>query len=198
LNGVAIVLDLLTEYKFPIFEKISELSTDLTKLVGRVKTTNYGVEEWVENNHLGYLVSEEHFIKGRWTSDGDQWVFALENSDDSEFCKTVSTFYVFDGFWGEKAEFVLNSLRVWEKRIFQASNGLLIGRLLTPTDLTSTETGEIIQNGWDHEHCEIYGETIGRGGDPIGYFSAPNTWVCQKCFSSFVEPRSLDFVPKSE
>jgi hypothetical protein len=93
---------------------------------------------------------------------------------------------------------VLDRLRVWEKRIFQASNGLLVGRLLSPTDLTSTETGEIIEDGWDHEHCRIYGEKIGHGGDPIGYFSAPNTWVCQTCFSSFVETKSLDFIPRPQ
>jgi predicted RNase H-like HicB family nuclease len=194
----AIVLNLLAKYNFPIFEKVSEPLFDPKKLVGHVNKINYGVEEWIGNNYMGYLVSEERFVEGRWTSQGDQWVFALENSEDSEFCETVSTFYVFDGYWGEKTEFVLNRLRVWEKRIFQASNGLLIGRVLTPTDLTSTETGEIIQNGWDHEHCVMYGEKIGRGGDPIGYFSAPNTWVCQTCFSSFVEPRSLDFIPKPE
>jgi hypothetical protein len=198
LKGVAIVLNLLKEYKFPIFEKMSELSTDPTKLAGHVNNTNYGIEEWVGNNYLGYLVSEENFIKGRWTSQGDKWVFTLENPDDSEYCANVSTFDVINWFWGENAAIVLDRLRVWEKRIFQASNGLLVGRLLSATDLTTTETGEIIEDGWDHEHCVIYGEKIGRAGDPIGYFSAPNTWVCQTCFSSFVEPRSLDFIPKPE
>jgi hypothetical protein len=196
LKGVGMLLSLLAEYNFPIFEKVSEPLFDPIKLVGHVNTLNYGVEEWVGNNHLGYLVSEEHFIKGRWSSQGDKWVFTLENPDDSEYCANVSTFNVIDRFWGENAAIVLDSLRVWEKRIFQASNGLLVGRLLSLTDLTTTETGEIIQDGWDHEHCVIYGEKIGHRGDPIGYFSAPNTWVCQTCFSSFVEPRALDFIPK--
>jgi hypothetical protein len=198
LNGVGIVLNLLAKYNFPIFEKASEPLIDPTKLVGHVNTTNYGVKEWVGHNHLGYLVSEEHFIKGRWTSQGDQWVFVLENPDDSEYCASVSTFSVIDWFWGENAAIVLDRSRVWEKRSFQASNGLLVGRLLSPTDSTTSETGEIIKDGWDHEYCVIYGDKIGRGGEPIGYFSAPNTWVCQTCFSSFVEPKSLDFIPKPE
>ena len=53
--------------------------------------------------------------------------------------------------------------------------------------------GEVVPGGWEHEHCAICWQKIGFGGEPRGFFSLPESWVCEGCYGSFVVPRSLAF-----
>ena len=48
--------------------------------------------------------------------------------------------------------------------------------------------------GWDHEHCELCLETIGRGGRPHGYVDQRYHWLCEKCYRDYAEPQNLGFL----
>ena len=65
----------------------------------------------------------------------------------------------------------------------------------TPSSPHAPAGGEVVPGGWDYEHCEIYSEKIGVGGEPEGYFSPPSSWICVSCYENFVVTRSLAFVP---
>jgi hypothetical protein len=60
-----------------------------------------------------------------------------------------------------------------------------------------TSGAELVESGWDHEHCAICWETLGPGGQAEGYVSGQRTWVCERCYLNFVERRSLDFIPSA-
>jgi hypothetical protein len=51
--------------------------------------------------------------------------------------------------------------------------------------------------GWDHEHCEIWGEKIGVHGDAFGYVDSQNHWLCEACFVTYAARRDLAFVIES-
>ena len=40
-------------------------------------------------------------------------------------------------------------------------------------------------------------QTIGRGGEPDGFVSLPDSWICQKCYTNFVALRSLAFISQA-
>jgi len=56
------------------------------------------------------------------------------------------------------------------------------------------DVGELVEGGWDHEHCAICWEAIGPVDQVEGYFSAPDTWVCERCYVDYVARRSLEFI----
>jgi hypothetical protein len=98
-----------------------------------------------------------------------------------------STYPLFDGYWGERTELVLDSSRNWQRIEFQPRDGVLYhndGRV------------EVIEGGWDHEHCSICWENISpdQPDNKYGYFDQNNDWVCQSCYEKYVIPKSLDFI----
>ena len=52
----------------------------------------------------------------------------------------------------------------------------------------------IVEDGWDHEHCELCGTKIGRSGVSHGYVDSKERWICEECYREYAEPRSLGFV----
>ena len=52
------------------------------------------------------------------------------------------------------------------------------------------------EGGWDHEHCELCREKIGRCGQPCGYVDRHDHWVCQSCYKEYVATRNLGFLSK--
>ncbi len=52
----------------------------------------------------------------------------------------------------------------------------------------------IAPTGWDHEHCEIWGEKIGRGGAANGYSDGQGHWLCESCYSLYAATHSLAFL----
>lgn len=62
-------------------------------------------------------------------------------------------------------------------------------------DDSHPEGSELIESGWDHEHCEICLATLGPDGQPEGYVSEGATWVCEHCYAAYVQRRSLEFIP---
>jgi hypothetical protein len=58
----------------------------------------------------------------------------------------------------------------------------------------------IVPGGWDHEHCTLCMERIGRWGDEYGYVAGgaayvdSRDWLCDRCGEKFAVPRSVAFV----
>jgi hypothetical protein len=103
-----------------------------------------------------------------------------------------------DGYWGERAELVLNESRRWQPARFEPSDMVRFpaaggGWMATRSSPAAPPGGEVVPGGWDHEHCEICQKKIGCGGEPDGFFSPPDSWVCEECYRSFIVPRSLAF-----
>jgi hypothetical protein len=59
---------------------------------------------------------------------------------------------------------------------------------------------EVVPGGWDHEHCTLCMERIGRMGDAYGYIATGpayvgrHDWLCDACGEQYAVPRSLAFV----
>jgi hypothetical protein len=192
--------------------------TETPRVLGRLTRTTHGREPWVGDGWLGFLMADAKLIAGRWHQRGDLWEFAPDNPDDLATIRTRPDWNVLDGYWGERAELVLDRTRRWDKDRVQPTDAIRVQgptgvwlRPLTDTDEGlprrarafpgeagpaggDTRGGEVVRAGWDHEHCAICWETLGPGGQPEGYVSSQRIWVCERCYINFVERRSLDFI----
>jgi hypothetical protein len=104
-----------------------------------------------------------------------------------------------DGYWGERAELVLDEKRHWQRTRFEPADMVRFpaaggGWMATRMSPEAPRGGEVVLGGWDHEHCDICQKKIGRGGEAEGFFSLPDSWVCEECYFGFVALRSLAFV----
>ncbi len=45
--------------------------------------------------------------------------------------------------------------------------------------------GQVIENGWDHDHCEICGFILNEEYHD-GYIDQEENWICVECFSVFI------------
>jgi hypothetical protein len=134
--------------------------------VGAVTSTTFGKETWVGEGFLGYLMSTECLIYGRWHRRGDSWGFVPDQKDIVGTLSPDSEWQVIDCYWGERTALVLDSKRIWIKTGYK---------------------------GQDHDHCAICWESIGAGGE--GYVDDGATWVCDQCYDSYVKTKSLGFIP---
>jgi len=184
---------------YPKFRVTQIKEGDEVALLGLITATKHGSQTWIGDHWLGYLLRNGEVIPGRWRAEGKQWAFVLKNRQVLDSIRGEVQWDVLDGYWGERAEIVFDTSRDWRKMQFQSSDAVEFqrekARLWTRADAAKSEGGKLIEGGWDHEHCAIYSEKIGVGGQPEGYFSDPDTWVCVECFNKFVLPRSLSFIP---
>lgn len=185
--------------EYPRFRVVAIQEEDEVTLFGSLTTTEYGPQTWIGDGWLGFLHREGVLIPGTWRPHGDQWALVIEKRQDLDLCRTQGQWDVLEGYWGERAEIVLDLSRQWRKMRFKMSDAIEFqrekARYWVRADMAEPGKGKLIEGGWDHEHCAIQGETIGEGGQPEAYFSEPDTWVCEECFNRFVVPRSLSFIP---
>ncbi|MGB0281826.1 MAG: hypothetical protein ACPGAE_06585 [Neptuniibacter sp.] len=55
------------------------------------------------------------------------------------------------------------------------------------------EGGEVIEGGWEHEHCQVCWWKIRESDNPeigVGYTNG-NQWLCTECYSQFIEGNVL-------
>jgi hypothetical protein len=159
---------------------------------------------WIGDGRIGYLrVGEGRLVQGRFRhvdpGSGMCSFFPDDPRRLAELRPGLSCLFL-DGYWGERAELVLDENRPWQRREFEPSDAVRYpsrggGSIVSKSLAESPPDGEIVKGGWDHEHCNICWETIGPHDHPAGYFSAPQTWICERCHSSYVVPRSLAFIP---
>jgi hypothetical protein len=50
------------------------------------------------------------------------------------------------------------------------------------------------EGGWDHEHCELCNAHIGASGDPHGFISPEERWLCRSCYEEYGATRDLHFL----
>jgi hypothetical protein len=186
---------------FPKFRIIEIQEGDEVALLGSITTTEYGNQTWIKDGWSGCLVLEGMAIYGNWRAHGKQWTFIPENRQTLDLFKRGAQWEVIDGYWGERAEIVLDMSRQWRKVRFEPSDAAEFrgakDRWWTKAPGPKPGEGELIKGGWDHEHCAIQWETIDER-QPVAYFSEPDTWVCEDCFNKFVLPRSLSFIPEAK
>ena len=143
-------------------------------------------------------------------------VFETNDLRAGKLLTVAGSYPIFDGYWGERAELVLDSQRVWNLQRFLPSDAFATQdgstRIVRPADsgdreqrrmyLDSEEShdacdqgGARIEGGWDHEHCAICWETISQASNcqHDGYVDQNGIWVCISCFDSYVAPKSLAF-----
>lgn len=185
----------------PRFRVIQEHSSAAGEVLGLVTATMYGHDTWVGNGWIAYLMADSKFILGRWHRREDLWGFAPENSSVIQILLAEREWTILDSYWGARAELVFDMTRQWQRARFEPENAVRSNRngaiYLKKVDAFEPVEGEIVERGWDHEHCAICWETLGPGGQPEGYVSEGATWVCERCYDAFVQPRSLEFIPNT-
>ncbi len=160
-------------------------------------------EGWIGAGWIGAIVlGESRFIWGHFRNVAPSSYtcsFCPDQASESSELRPGTPYPFIDGYWGERAELVLDRGRQWRRTHFQPSDMVCSyagcrGGMATRLSPEAPSGGDVVPGGWDHEHCDICWKTIGFGGEAVGYFDSPDTWVCEVCFSSFVEPRSLAFI----
>ena len=111
-----------------------------------------------------------------------------------------------DDFWQAYHVWMVTDLtEVWRELVFHAcdavsdrfedgsGNRWTRFRKARPEDSHNPEL-QIVQNGWDHEHCELCNAHIDPGD--CCYRSATDCWVCQGCYQQFVQRHDLSFIDR--
>jgi hypothetical protein len=109
-----------------------------------------------------------------------------------------------DGYWqAYHIWMVMDAGHSWQEVIFRATDAVSFSceggdgsklrglRKAKPEDLRKAEL-QIVQNGWDHEHCELCNAHIDPGD--TCHCGEASYWVCQGCYQKYVLPRDLSFL----
>jgi hypothetical protein len=182
---------------FPAYHATDRTGRDPTGVLGTLTRTSHGREDWVDDGWIGFLLSGEELFAGRWNRQGDLWRFVPENPESLDRIRARSDWCVLDGYWGQRAEIVLDRSCRWSRHRFQPADAIRHGAWVVEATDAPADDEELVKDGWDHEHCAICWETIGPGGQPDGYVAESRLWLCTHCYESFVERRSLDFIPSA-
>lgn len=148
---------------------------------------------------VGVLVNRKHqCFQGRFTSVNQDLGIFVFRLDDAAKCPEFhkgDIVYFFDGYWGERVEIVLDRNTDWREKKFDSGIGIKIGnmlRKLKPGEAVP-DGAEAMENGWDHEHCEICMETISEKTDS-GFQNKLDQWICKMCFTRYYSEVSLGFI----
>jgi hypothetical protein len=106
-------------------------------------------------------VEDARFIWGRFIG-VDQTLhtchFLLDDPIREGLLRAGGSYPYLEGYWGERAELVLDEDQTWREADYRPRDTTRIG-------------GGVIPGGWHHEHCSICWERIGVGGQPSGFVS---------------------------
>src|SRR5258707_171182 len=154
---------------FPTFD-VTEQRMDDGKavLLGSVSSTEAAGNTWVADRYLGYLKHGDSMVYGRWHSADDIWKFVVDKSQNTSALADANEFEILDGYWGERAELVLNRGITWR-----------------PDRWTKTD---------DHDHCGICWATIAVTQNENHFLATTGQRVCASCYQAYVRPRALDFI----
>jgi hypothetical protein len=129
---------------------------------------------------------------------GLQAVFETDDPRAHDLLQQGAAYPIFDGYWGERAQLVLDNTRNWKRRTFEPSTGAWnpASRVMRrPEDRTGHPAEVLEPRAWDHEHCAICGTTISQaeGDQHEGFADEHGEWVCVSCFEAHVKPKNLAF-----
>ena len=160
----------------------------------------------LEDGWHGYLVSDDDAtVLGRFYDyDGlkKTAVFKPRIPVDGSPLEIGMSYTYIDGYWGERVALVLDRSKQWNRTRFVPQDAVdyrygdqrIRGRVGQAPTFPVDDAGTTIKGGWDHEHCDICSEKIGRYGQPYGYASGTSQWVCTKCYSDYVKPVRISFI----
>jgi hypothetical protein len=180
----------------------SEMVGDQTRLRGRLSKPG----QPTPGDAMRLFVSLDDDVPGQLTDvdpDARTAVFTAFTEHLHPAVVVGSTFPIYDDYWFGRIHLVLDPDILWARRQFVAPDAF-VQEAPTPgwrqwrvaeSGDESRGDGKIVRGGWDHEHCELCGRHIGSGGDPEGYVTSDDQWVCTSCHSRYVERRNLSFVP---
>jgi hypothetical protein len=155
--------------KFKI-HKVKEEANGL-ELVGNLSSDSCGNEKWIDDNWLGYLKDNDFMVYGRWHKDNGEWKFFVKSEDASGVDFTVGQeVTVFDSYWGERVELVLNRKIKWREAIYKA------------------------KVNWDHDHCAICWATISEIENREYMLGDDRVEICLSCFESYIKQNSFGFI----
>jgi hypothetical protein len=171
-------------------------AVDADRCTGRFDVSSWVGEGWIAGLYLG----GGRFLWGRFRDidmETRTCSFYPDQAVELSVLRPGESYAFMDGYWGKCAELVLDEARHWQRLRFKPSDMVRFraagGWIGTRSSPATSPGGEIVPGGWDHEHCEICGNKIGHGGEAEGFFSPPDSWVCEECHTAFVGPRSLAF-----
>jgi hypothetical protein len=138
------------------------------RLLGVVSSTQWGGGTWIADGYLGYLKHGSTLVLGRWHRRDEHWEFVPERPEHLTPVSRVAEFEVLDGYWGERAELVLDRALAWTH------------------DEWSIEG--------DHDHCAICWAAISTTANRGHFVSSGRKRVCEPCYREYVSARALGFV----
>ena len=166
-------------------------------LVGRFEPSLWAEERAVAGLYLG----GGRFLWGRFCRvDQSEATCEFEPDDPTELLalRIGESYPYVGGYYGERAELVLDSTRIWHLSVFRPRDSVRFegtaGIMETRASGDNPDGGMTVPGGWDHEHCFICQAKIGTGGQTVGYVDQSSEWVCEYRYRNFVEPHSIDFV----
>src|SRR5262245_52679649 len=125
----------------PLFRVEGAALGEAGGVVGTVTRTTHGGQSWIGDGWIGFLKMGATMVAGRWHSRGNSWEFV---PDEAELVKAILAHpeaEVLDGYWGERAELVLDETLSWSRATFQPTDAIRYrgpdGVLLTPEDPSS-------------------------------------------------------------
>lgn len=155
---------------------------------------------------ISYLIGQEgSCMEGRFYRfdvNTKTAIFQPKEMKHIELLGPGKIFSYLDGYWGERVALVLDTSRQWKRKLFKSQDAdeyiiedkkvrRRIGQsMIFPVE----EEGRKVSEGWDHEHCAICWETISESKQPYGYADQNGEWVCESCYSNFVQPKNLGFL----
>ena len=107
-----------------------------------------------------------------------------------------------DGYWqAYQITMILDPQNAWKRTEFKPS----LAQFFRQGDVHGwTKAGHtlrdgmvpthVVEDGWDHEHCQLCEAKIGRSGASHGYEDVKERWLCEECHHEYADPRSLGFV----
>ncbi len=156
---------------YPTF-KITKFTKnpDGLELEGFLSSDSFKTEKWIDDGWLGFLRSENQIIYGRWKKHNNKWKFLinLEDLPATSNLQPEKELVVFDGYWGERVELVLDKNIIWNELIYTTKD--------------------------DHEHCAICWKTVSEFDNQNYMLGDNRIAVCLECFQRFVEQSKLDFI----
>jgi hypothetical protein len=169
---------------------------------GRFDPSPWVGEGWI----TGLYLAGGRFLWGRFRDidlPARTCLFCPDSTAELSVLRSGESYPFMDGYWGERAELVLSENRHWQRALFEPADMVRYpaaggGWMATRLSPEAPSGGQVVPGGWDHEHCDICQQKIGHAGEPEGFFSPPDSWVCAECYPRFVAPRSLAFVCEGE
>ena len=142
---------------FPCFRVAQNPLSEPSEVLGFVTATTYGQERWVGDGWIGYLMVDMKLIPGRWHLRGDLWGFAPQNPGAVQALSADSEWTILDGYWGGRAELVLDSGRQWKRVRFERGDAVRLKKgdsiYMKKADSSEPAEGALVEGGWDDEHC---------------------------------------------